>query len=295
MSRLDKNLIFCLIMCVAIFITLFIIKPLNVLVLGIDQLGRLGNEVGEVGYNGQADFVAIVHVDLLMGDLKVVTIPRETMVDIESDYLLDENGKKHKQNKQLCLQFAYATTSREGAELMQKCLKDNFGVNTDCFIACSMGAVPSIVDMFGGVDITASRDYSYGSESIDDWVYLSKGETVHYDGNASYDFVHFRDIENVGTNQDRMERQKDFIKAFREKIKISNLLNVNSLRFLTEIYTNYIKTNITELDIVKLLFAYEIFGLDEDDIIRVDGTETHPGIYDEFEISEKGYQLLDEL
>ncbi len=295
MSRLDKNLIFCLILTIGVYITIFILKPLNVLVLGIDQLGILGNEVGEIGYNGQADFVAVVHVDLLMGDFRIITIPRETMADIETYYLDDESDKRQIENAQLCLQFAYGITSREGAELMQKCLKDNFGLKTDCFIACSMGGIPGIIDAVGGVDITPSRDYSYGSENVNDWVYLSEGETVHYDGNEAYDFVHFRDVVNYGTNPDRMDRQKDFIKAFRERLKLSNVLNITSIRLIDQLYNDYTKTNITAVDVIKVLLAYELFGLDEDRIIRVDGVETHSSMYDEYHLSDKGIQLLDEL
>ena len=293
MSRLDKNLIFVLILSVLLYITIFIIKPLNILVLGIDQLGILGNQSGVVGDNGQADFVAIAHIDLLKLDFRVVTIPRETMVRVDTDYTSDNSNDKR--IEQICLQYSYGTNSREGAELVQKCLKENFGVDTDCFIACSMGALPYIIDVFGGVDITPSRDYSYGSEYKNDWIYLSEGETVHYSGNEAYDFIHFRDVENYGTNQDRMDRQKDFIKSFRKSIKLTNLLNGNSISTLATIYSQYVKTDITMYDVFKAFFAYEILGLDGNQIIRVDGVESHPGRYDEYEISETGYQLLDEL
>lgn len=290
-----KIIIGCWAGAIIISIVLAFLSPINILVLGIDKRGTIENESQQVGDNGQADYIAVAHVDLLHGDSKIVTIPRETMVNIESDYYVGGIDDIHSTKEQLCLQYAYATSSKEGCELMQKCLQDNFGIKTDCYMAISMGSIPSIIDAFGGVDITPSRDYAYGSEYKDDWIFLDKDTTVHLNGDEAYDFIHFRDIESYGTNQDRMDRQKDFVKAFKSKVGLSNVLSPGTLSSLSEIYNEYVTSNTSPFDIIKALLAFSGIELDEEHVLRVDGTETHQGRYDEYEISEKGYQLLDEL
>ncbi|GEM_PF-2919011 len=287
-----KYLIACLVFISIAYISFVLLNPMNIMVLGIDKKDTIINESQEVGYNGQADFVAIVHIDLLDGELKVISIPRETMVYIVSEDAVEAGSIKDKNKQQICLQYAYGTSSKDGCELMQQCLEDNFGLHTDCYIACSMGGIPRIIDALGGVDIVPSRDYSYGSESINDWVYLSSGEIVHLDGASAYDFIHFRNIDEYYSNQDRLDRQRDFINAFRDKITISNVLTINAMSSLFELYNVYITTNMSSIDYIKLYLAYRIHGLDESSIVRVLGIETHSGMYDEYEITQEGLELL---
>lgn len=290
-----KIIIPCWGVAIVISIVLVFIAPINILVLGIDKTETIENESEQVGDNGQADYIAVMHVDILRGDSKIVTIPRETMVDIDSVYYTGGYDDIHNTKEQLCLQYAYATSSKSGCELMQQCLWSNFGIRTDCYMAISMGSIPRIIDAFGGVDITPSRDYSYGSEYRNDWVFLAKDNTVHLNGDEAYDFIHFRDVENYGTNQDRMDRQKDFVKAFKNKIGLSNVLSVETNTSLYYVYKEYVTSNATALDIFKALIAFSGIEFDEEHVVRVDGTESHQGRYDEYEISKEGYQFLDEL
>lgn len=290
-----KYIIISLVLIIVAYISFILFQPLNILVLGIDKRDTISNESQEVGDNGQADFVAIVHIDLLDGELKVISIPRETMVYIVSEDTDETESIKDKDKQQICLQYAYGTSSKEGCELMQHCLEDNFGLHTDCYIACSMGGIPQIIDAVGGVDIVPSRDYSYGSESINDWAFLSSSEIVHLDGTSAYDFIHFRNIDEYYSNQDRLDRQRDFIKAFSDKITINNVLTINAISSLFELYNGYITTNMSSIDYIKLYLAYRIYGLDEISIVRVPGIETHTGMYDEYEITQEGLELLREM
>ncbi len=287
-----KYLIICLTFISIAYISFVLFQPMNILVLGVDKKDTIYNESQEVGDNGQADFVAVVHIDLLDGELKAISIPRETMVYIVPEDIVETESIKDKNKQQICLQYAYGTSSKKGCELMQKCLEDNFGLHTECYFACSMGGIPKIIDALGGVDIVPSRDYSYGSESINDWVFLSRGEMVNLDGASAYDFIHFRNIEENFSNQDRMDRQKDFINAFKNKIKLSNILNFDCISSLCELYNGYITTNMSLIDYIKLYSAYRVIGLEENSIIRVPGIELHPNLYDEYEIKREGLELL---
>ena len=287
-----KYLLICFLVIVIAYLSYIIIRPMNILVLGIDKRDTIYNESNMIGDNGQADYIAVIHVDILEGEFDIVSIPRETMVYLVSDNSVEDENIKNKRKHQICLQYAYATSSKEGCELMQQCLEDNFGLHTDCYIACSMGGITRIIDALGGVDIVPSRDYSYGSESINDWVYLSSGEIVHLDGASAYDFIHFRNIDEYYSNQDRLDRQRDFINAFRDKITISNVLTINAMSSLFELYNGYITTNMSSIDYTKLYLAYRKIGIDENSIVRVPGIETHTGMYDEYEITQEGLETI---
>lgn len=109
-----KYIIISLVLIIVAYISFILFQPLNILVLGIDKKDTIANESQEVGGNGQADFVAIVHIDLLDGELKVISITRETMVYIVSEDTDETESIKDKDKQQICLQYAYGMSSREG-------------------------------------------------------------------------------------------------------------------------------------------------------------------------------------
>ena len=47
----------------------------------------------------------------------------------------------------------------------------------------------------------------------------TEGSTVHMDGETAYRFIHYRDVEHLYTNLDRMNRQQDFLTAFTAALK----------------------------------------------------------------------------
>ncbi|MFQ8767576.1 MAG: LCP family protein [Oscillospiraceae bacterium] len=82
-----------------------------------------------------------------------------------------------------------------------------FGQTVDHYAALSMDAVPILADLVGGVPVTIDTDMT----AVDPR--LIGGETVTLEGELALSYVRARQIVSDGTNQSRMARQEQFLRA----------------------------------------------------------------------------------
>ena len=262
----------------------------NVMVLGIDRDGPIENETGRLGDNGQADVIAVISVDRDAGDIKIITIPRDSIVDV------DESGgiapANHTVEEQLCLQYAYAKSSAEGAELTKTKVEELLGVKIDNYVALSFGGVADIVDFVDGVDITFSRDYTIFSKIHDPsnphWINYYAGNTEHMVGTQVLDFVQYRNTGIDYTNLDRMDRQKDFVNAFIAKVKGLIRDDFSKATDFIQVMAPYMTTDISptqyfDLGTLALSVDYSL-----DDVLKVPGEPTHWGGTDGYLVDKTG-------
>lgn len=66
-----------------------------------------------------------------------------------------------------------------------------------------------------------------------------------------------------------MDRQKDFINALKNKIKLSNILCFDGISSLCELYYGYITTDMHKIDYIKLCITYLRYGINDNSIVRV--------------------------
>ena len=92
----------------------------TILLLGIDKRETLENESGRPADNGQSDMIWLIAVDHSADQIRIITIPRETMADVEEHY---SDGSVRKVYEQVCLQYAYGTTPEEGCALTEETIK----------------------------------------------------------------------------------------------------------------------------------------------------------------------------
>lgn len=256
----------------------------TILVLGIDQRGSIESGTGRAGSNGQSDMIWVVTIDKDTDEVQVITIPRETVVDVDEYYV---NGKFYRTvNEQICLQYAYGRNSQEGCELAKEKVEELLGIPMDYYCAFSMEAIPIIVNAVGGVTVTMTEDYEIPEHTY------STGETVTLTGEEAYEFVHFRDIERYGTNLERMARQKEFLKALvptvKSKLKKNWFLPFQMYRDLEECMT-------TDIPMQKLpSFAWTAMKSDFDveNILRIPGEDIHVDKYDQYIVDEMGLEQL---
>lgn len=71
-----------------------------------------------------------------------------------------------------------------------------------------MSAIPTINDAVGGVDVTVLEDLSRVDKS------LVKDEKVHLLGQSAFWYVKYRDTNEFGSADRRLERQKQYLTAF---------------------------------------------------------------------------------
>lgn len=247
----------------------------NILCIGSDERDTIENSLGLAGYTGQADFVCLISVDKTSGDVRMLSIPRDTLVDVEE---YNEDGTfRRVAREQICLQYAYGKSSEEGCRLMAKRVSELLGGTTiDYFFACSLGAVAGVIDDLGGIDVTLSQD-----QMVLDQIY-HKGETVHLAGEDATVFIHFRDITHYYTNLDRMSRQKDFLQALVPRVKQIIKENPRFLFTLLDKYEPYVTHNIPMIQFIPLGWAALTYHYEDGTIVQLPGEDVHVGEYDCF-------------
>lgn len=262
---------------------------INILVLGIDLRGEIENENHQLGHNGQSDMMCVVSLDKDTHKVTLLTIPRETMTTIDVS-MAKMSGMAETIEAQICLQYGYALSSQMGAELATTCVEHLLGIPIDYYVAISMGGIETLVDDIGGVDVTMSQEYlipSYlNNPNEPEWITYTQGASVHMTGAEAYEFVHFRDTTRNSTNLERMDRQKDFFRAFVTGAKQSIQSDVTRVIDIAQDLDRYMTTNITTEDYAVL--AKEAFAvkLDENTIQRIPGEEVHVELYDEYHVDE---------
>ena len=258
----------------------------TILLLGIDQRDTLENETGKAGDNGQADMIWLVMADRDTGDVKVITIPRETMVEVEEYHASGAYAETTR--RQICLQYAYGRNSTEGCELTERAVKrllENVPVDYTC--AVSMGAITRLVDAAGGVDVAMTNTYSVPNEDYSAFVTYEAGTTAHMDGEEAYRFVHYRDIQHLYTNLDRMDRQQDFLTAFADALK--DLIRQHPLEIpgLFRELEPYYTTDLTLGELLRLAWVGLRMEVSDLQRIQIPGEEIHVGRYDQYETNDR--------
>ncbi len=169
--------------------------------LGIDKkdLGAQGNTVGT---GGQADTNMVLAIDTASGEVTVIAIPRDIMVDIDL-YSVDGEylGNGH---EQLCLAYAYGdgkhTSCKNSVASIQRVL---FGIPVNSYISLDMSGIGPLNDAIGGVTVVSPETISGFTE----------GQSVTLYGDRAVAFVHERG-RDINASSRRMQRQVAYIKAF---------------------------------------------------------------------------------
>lgn len=151
-----------------------------------------------------------------------------------------------------------------GMELLNKCLKDNFGVLVDGNIEVDFGGFMSVVNYLGGVDIEltkAEADYlnrngnwDVNSSSAGTWS-LVEGMN-HLTGEQALAYSRIRYIGNADFG--RTERQRNVLTAIFEATSDMGILELNSL--LRELLP-MMATDMSDSQLVSYAFdAFQIMG-----------------------------------
>jgi len=203
---------------------------INVLLIGSDTRGD----------EGGSDALMIAHYNQTTNHVKIVSIMRDTYVDIP-DY-----GK----NK-INAAFAFG-----GPELVRKTIKQNFDIDVNYYAIVDFEGFPKIADLLApnGIDVDIPYEMSYGIGTT-----LFPGEqTLHGDQLLAY--VRFRHdrLSDFG----RVERQQEILTKVKEQISFQSLLNLPKILGVAEAYIDTNVDNKTILAIGKGLMEGKSNGVD---------------------------------
>ena len=251
------------------------------MVLGIDQSGPV-QASNYYRNNGSADSVMLLIFDETNEACTVLYLNRDTMLNMDTlgvrgEYAGTTYG-------QLALAHTYGSGLEDSCENVKSTLM-NFlhGLTVDYYVAMNMDAIPILNDAVGGVTVQVVDDFSNVDPSIKMGELTLKGNQV-----LSY----IRTRKNVGDQKNitRMERHKEYVYGFLNKLREKEQEDVN---FIVETYDEVAPYLVSDCPISTLsgmLDRYANFALQE--IVTLEGENIIGEEYYEFYADE---EKLDEL
>ena len=144
------------------------------------------------------------------------------------------------------------------------------------YLALNIDGISAINDVLGGVEITITEDYTFIDEAF------VKGTRLTLSGSQAEKYVRYRDIEEFGSNNGRMERQNQFLRALVSLLKEKISGNSALVDTLFSAGKPYMTTDLT----AEQMEEYASYTLD-DTYIKVPGETREGAKHDEYEVDEK--------
>ncbi len=247
-----------------------------IMILGIDQYGPV---TPSDSYNneGAADMVALLVLDEKNQNFRVLSLNRDTMVDMP---LLGIGGKEAgTQNAQLALSHTQGSGLKDSCENTKKTVSNLlYGLNIDYYVSMNMDAISVLNDAVGGVKVNVTEDFSDVDPSI------TMGEiTLH--GQQAINFVRTRKEVGDQLNISRMERQKEYMRGFTEAL--NRKLSENST-FTLSVYEEispYIVTDMSTTVFSSMLQRYGTYNCVQ--IVSPEGENVLSEAYYEFHLDKE--------
>lgn len=235
----------------------------TILFMGIDKADIDKTAVN--GKNGQADAIYAVTIDTNTGKTTVICLSRDIMTDIklysvEGNYIRTERS-------QLCLSYAYGDGKQLSCEnCVWSATNVLLGVPINTYLAMDYKAIAVLNDAVGGVEVPG-----YTS----DWS-KKTGKTVTLHGNKAYDYVHYRNIKQLESNNYRITRQIDYLKSFSAKAIAMTKSNISTPLNLYKKINDY---SVSNLSADKITFLTSVFmkGSTEIEFKRIEGKTESDG------------------
>ncbi|MBE9138753.1 LCP family protein [Nodosilinea sp. LEGE 07088] len=211
-------------------------RPINILVMGIDQVPEAMPNSDAV-FAGRTDTLLLVRVDAEAGTLNVMSIPRDTRVQIPG-FGMDKVNQANVLG---------------GPELVAQTLGYNLGnVQIDRYVRINTAAFRELVDLVDGIEVNVPRRMEYTDRTQDLYIDLYPGwQTLN--GDQAEQFARFRkESGDIG----RVQRQQILLKALRERL--TNPTVIPKLPQAIRVLQRYVDTNLT----LEEMLAIANFGLE---------------------------------
>lgn len=182
----------------------------TMLLIGMDKMDPL--EASEsYNNNAQSDFLLLAIFDNTKETTTLLHINRDTMAQIP---VLGVTGQPAGSiTGQLALAHTYGSGLQDSCVNTVNAVSDFlYGIKIDHYVAMTMGAVPYINDLVGGVPVTVLDDFS----GIDDS--LVEGETITLKGEQALHYVRIRSGLEDSSNLNRMKRQQQYLESMAKQI-----------------------------------------------------------------------------
>lgn len=211
--------------------------------IGVDQESITPDKDTLIGNSGQADTDIVGVIDTNTGEISVITIPRDTMVDID---LYTVGGEfVRTENMQLCLAYAYGDGGTSSCENVTTAISRILAnVPVEKYFALDLSGIAPLNDAVGGVTVTSL--YDFPAEGV------YKGDTVTIRGDFAETYVRQRNMDSIDASLNRTERQTQYIKAYVEQLRKAVTSDFSVVSQLYNTASEYSQTNISLSEVTYL-------------------------------------------
>lgn len=253
----------------------------NYLFMGIDTKGDM--ETAESGDAGQADAVFLVSVDRVTKEMQVISIPRDTMTEIQM-FSVSRKSLGLMENH-INLQYAQGDGKTESCELMKTAVsKLLWGIPVHGYCSVNMDGIPVMTEAAGNVQVVIP-DNSLEEVNPE----FTEGAEVTLTKDNVEQFVRYR---NTGREQSalvRQDRQKIFIEAYMKKAQEQYAKDASFVTGLYESMKPYMVTNIGNDLFVKLL---SVAQEGKSSVHTLPGKGAQGEYFDEYRVDEEALQEM---
>jgi LCP family protein required for cell wall assembly len=251
----------------------------TLLILGIDDYEL--EETNSFRNNGQADFLLLAIFDNENKTCTLLQLNRDTMCDVP--VLGIQGSVIGLTTEQLALAHTYGSGLEDSGEnTVEAVSRLLYDTPIDNYLALTMGAIPVLNDLVGGVTVTIEDDFS----AMDDT--LIQGETVTLTGEHALNYVRARYVMEDDTNLTRMRRQREYMTALVEQMQAKVQADPS---FMLEVYGAVADYLVTDCAVDELSdYGAQLSDYTLSDILTLDGEAVLGEVYMEFYVDEAALQ-----
>ena len=235
------------------------------LLIGTDDSGN-EDAVGTGYYEGRmADFLLLIIMDKTDNTYGFLQLDRNTMTDVIA---IDRDGKENDTvHYQICTAHAFGKDPQQGCEnTVQSVTWLLGGLPIDGYYAINMSDIGALNHAVGGVEVTPQEDLTMVDPA------MQEGTALTLTDEQAEKFIRARMNVGNGTNEERMDRQLQYMTGFKRKLSEKMDADGDFLNSLYEDLTDRAMTDIPQNRVSAI--ANHIYKSDDLGIIRLDGKHT---------------------
>lgn len=181
---------------------------LNEGIMTVTFIGYKEDALGDVSGKYMGDAIYIVAIDSHTGKTTIVGVSRETMLDV--DVFSADGTYFDTRKEQLAYAYSYGNEKVTGGQNTNNSLtRLFFGMPFNNYFAIDLNAMGDLNDAIGGVTVKSLMTFE-----TEEYGTVQEGEEVTLHGKDAEKYVQYRDMSVLESNNTRMDRQQQYIKAF---------------------------------------------------------------------------------
>lgn len=225
-------------------------KELNFLMIGIDRsTQKEGDDLNDAGVDdGNTDMILYVHFNNETGEMKMLQIPRDTMVttdrSVSGNYRINNIAKTQ----------AADSDSMNMAALCEQ-ISNMYQLPLDGYMTIRLEMLVQLVDTFGGIELYVPQEMDYKGSHLDQGYQTLNGDACEF-------LLRTRHIYADG-DIGRLNMQRQFYSALFRRLK--SIGNIWDVAKLTPAVLNYMETSLSASQLVS--FAVSMLKIDSSKIM----------------------------